>query len=67
MVPRLARARACVTDLYRAPAGADAGWVPPGGGAGRLNRLSEHVDPSHFLRYTGRTRERAQRAKETKH
>ena len=28
---------------------------------GRLNRVYEHVDPSHSIRYTGRTRERAQR------
>ena len=48
----------------RAPAGAAAGRVSSGGGAGPLNRVSEHVDPSHSIRYTGRTRERAQRAGE---
>ena len=33
---------------------------------GLLDRVSEHVDPTHSIRYTGRTRERAQqgRAKE---
>ena len=41
-----------------------AGGVPLGDGARRLNRVSEHVDPSHSIRYTGRTRECAQRASE---
>ncbi len=33
---------------------ADAG-AQPGGGAGRLNRVYEHVAPSHSIQYTGRT------------
>jgi len=47
----------------RETTGAAARGVRPGGGAGPLN-IYEHVDPSHSIRYIGRTRERAQRAGE---